>query len=76
MPAWKKFRCKSSHGLSCQWSIGQKKNGRWKIMSLGDIKRGRRPMPVDFAPFELMNVVINGPDFATEAEVRNFVRSL
>ncbi len=73
---WKKIRCKSSHGLSCQWSIRQNKDGKWKAMSLGSIKSRGRPVPNDFAPFELMNAVINGPVFDTQSEAEMFVRAL
>lgn len=73
---WKKIRCKSSHGLSCQWSIGQNKDGKWKAVGLGSIKRSGHPVPTDFAPFELMQAVMNGPTFDTQAEAEIYARTL
>lgn len=73
---WKKIRCKSSHDLSCQYRIGQNKDGKWKAMSLGSIKSRGRPVPTDFAPFELMNAVVNGPVFPTQDQAEKYVRGL
>ncbi len=72
----KKIRCKARCGLSCQWSIGQTKDGKWKAMSLGNVKRGRNPVPSDFVPFELSNAVYNGPTFETLDQAEQYVRSL
>ncbi len=73
---YKTLRCKSSHGLSCQWRIGEKPNGKWKAIGLGSVKRGGQSYPLDFVPFELSNAVMNGPEFDSAAEAENFVRSL
>lgn len=72
----KKIRCKSSHGFSCQWSLGWSSKGGYKAVGLGNIKSQGRPVPTSFAPFELMNEVINGDVFPTIAEAENYVRSL
>lgn len=76
MSKWKSFRCKSSHGISCQWRIGQKPDGKWKAVGMGSAKVRNRPVPLDFVPFELSNAVMNGPSFDTSAEAEQYVRSL
>ncbi len=73
---WRTFRCKGKSGLSCKWSIGQNKEGRWEIMSLGNVKNGRLTVPSAFVPFELSNAVMNGPEFSTAEEAERYVRSL
>lgn len=73
---WRKFRCKARCGLSCQWAVGKNKEGKWKAMSLGKVKQGRSPVPLDFVPFELSNAVLNGPVFETQTEAEIYVRGL
>lgn len=45
-------------------------------MALGSVKMRGRSIPTDFAPFHLMNAVVNGPAFDTEIEAEIFIRSL
>ena len=70
----KKLRCKSAHGVTYSWLIGKTRDGKFKPMSVG--KPSNR-MPMDFAPFAIMDAVMNKSIyFETEAEAEIFVRSL
>lgn len=74
--AWRKFRCKAQCGLSCRWAVGKNSDGKWKAMSLGDVKNGRNPVPLDFIPFELSNAIFNGPVFESQTEAEIYIRGL
>lgn len=70
----KKFRCKASDGRSYAWTVGKNRDGKFKALSVGSPKP---PMPMDFAPFAIMDAVLNRWSvFESEAEAEAFVRSL
>lgn len=75
---YRKFRCKAKCGVSCRWTIGQRVSGKWGVISMGNAKLGRNPMPLDFVPFELSNAVLGHgkPEFDTADECETYVRSL
>lgn len=73
----KSFRCKSSTGYSCRWSVGKTSRGDYKAMSVGKAKVRGRPVLSDFLPFEIMDAVMNPHirfDSLIDAEM--YVRSL
>lgn len=55
----KTFRCKSTMGYSCRWSVGKTTKGDFKALSVGQAKVRGRPIPADFLPFEIMDAVMN-----------------
>lgn len=70
----KTIRCKAKHGVTYSWRVGETKDGRFKPLSVG--KPSNR-MPMDFAPFEIMDAVLNRSiSFASKAEAEAYVRSL
>jgi hypothetical protein len=70
----KKLRCKARNGVSYSWGIGKNKDGKFKAVSVG---KPSNKMPMDFAPFEIMDAVLNSSiAFDTEADAENYVRSL
>jgi len=69
----RKIRCRARCGDVFIWTIGQNKAGKWKAMSVG---KPKGTLPIDFAPFEISNAVVNGPAFETQDEAETFVRSL
>jgi hypothetical protein len=73
----REFRCKSRTGYSCRWSVGKTSKGDFKALSVGKAKIGRRSIPSDFLPFEIMDAVMNdGNRFSTLEDVEAFVRNL
>lgn len=72
--ATKKFRCKAKCGRSFKWSVGTNSEGKFKALSVGE---PRPPMPMDFAPFEILDAVLNRAlIFDTEQEAMDYVKSL
>ncbi len=70
----KKVRAKASNGVSYTWRIGKNRDDKFKALSVG--KPSNR-MPMDFAPFDIMDAVMNrNIVFDTEAEAETYVRSL
>lgn len=70
----KTIRCKASNGVSYSWIIGKNRDGKFKALSVG---KPQPKMPMDFAPFPVMDAVMNKHTvFDTEAEAERFVRSL
>lgn len=70
----KKVRCKSSGGVTYSWCISQNKDGKFKPVSVG---KPSNKMPMDFAPFEIMDAVVNhSVVFETEDQAVDYVRSL
>lgn len=69
------IQCKCSAGISCRWSIGVKKDGKFGAVSVRSAKRG---FPTDFLPFEIMHAVLGHgqPTFDTLDEAEAYVRSL
>jgi hypothetical protein len=72
----KTLRFKTSFGITASWRVGKGREGRFKVLGLSNAKVGRNPLPLDFVPFEMSNVVFNGPSFETEDEVIRFVRTI
>lgn len=72
----KHFRSKTRCGLSVRWGINTNKDGKWKIVSLGEARNGRDPFPTALLPFDLTNAVINGPAFKTQGEAEIYARGL
>lgn len=69
----KTIRCKSQHGVTYTWRIGQNKDGKWRSLSVG---KPSNKMPMDFAPFRIMDAVLNkNIVFDTEAQAEAFVRA-
>jgi len=69
-----KIRCKARDGRSYEWFVGINKDGKWKAVSVG---KPRPWMPMDFAPFPIMDAVMNtGTVFETRDEVETYIRSL
>lgn len=70
----KSVRCKASNGVTYSWRIGKNREGKFKPVSVG--KPSNR-MPMDFAPFPIMDAVLNKHiAFDTEGEAETYVRSL
>jgi hypothetical protein len=70
----KRVRCKASNGVTYSWSIGKNRDGKFKPTSVG--KPSNR-MPMDFAPFEIMDAVLNRSiAFETEEQAEQFIRTL
>lgn len=73
----KTFRCKSSRGYSCKWTIGKTSKDDFKALSVGQAKVRGRPLPSDFLPFEIMDAVMNqNIRFDSMDAAENYVRSL
>lgn len=73
----KSFRCKSSTGYSCQWRVGRTSIGDYKVLSCGKIKVNGNPIPSDFAPFEIMDAVLNRSiRFKTLEAAEDYVKGL
>lgn len=70
----KTVRCKASNGVIYSWTIGKNRDGKFRALSVG---KPSPKMPMDFAPFQVMDAVLNRHTvFDTEAEAEHFVRSL
>lgn len=70
----RKFRCKTSTGISLSFTVFKSKDG-FKI-SAGKARRGKSPIPLDFLPFEITNAIINGPVHPSEDAAEQYARSI
>lgn len=74
---FRSFRCKSSTGYSCRWSVGKTSKGDFKALSVGKAKVRGHPIPSDFLPFEIMDAVMNPHiRFGSIEDAESYVRSL
>lgn len=54
----KTIRFKARCGITATWRLAKVKEG-FKVVAIGKAKVGRNPIPLDFAPFEIMDAVYN-----------------
>lgn len=70
----KTIRFKSRCGLTATWRLYKHKDG-YGVLSIGNFKSGRTPVPSAFAPFEILDAVYGKRRFASMEECEAFARS-
>lgn len=72
---YRKIQCKTRGGISCRWTIGKTKDGKFKAIS---VRSARKGLPTSFLPFEVMDAVLgaHSPRFDTLDGAEAYVRSI